>query len=98
MIAEPGADALPHVTRPGSELRTVETAHPAEHLGGAVDRRAFLVAGDEQADRAAEIAAAAGDEALARQCYANALRAARGEDVAWITIPSSEVDPLRRLG
>ena len=26
--------------------------HPVEHLAGAVDRRPFLVAGDEQADRA----------------------------------------------
>jgi HemY protein len=43
--------------------------------------------------------AAQGDDALARQCYANALRAARGEDVAWITGgPDADVDPVRRLG
>ena len=43
--------------------------------------------------------AAQGDDALARQCYANALRASRGEDVAWITGAQDEVaDPVRRLG
>ncbi|HEU4992116.1 MAG TPA: heme biosynthesis HemY N-terminal domain-containing protein [Luteimonas sp.] len=35
--------------------------------------------------------AAHGDDALARQCYANALRAARGEDVAWITAPQDDL-------
>ncbi len=40
--------------------------------------------------------AAQGDDALARQCYANALRAARGEDVAWITGPQDDAIPLRR--
>lgn len=41
--------------------------------------------------------AAQGDDALARQCYANALRAARGEDVAWITGPHDDSElPLRR--
>ena len=36
---------------------------PVEHLARAVDRHAFLVAGDEEADRAAEIAAALGEKA-----------------------------------
>ncbi|MGN6113058.1 MAG: heme biosynthesis protein HemY [Luteimonas sp.] len=41
--------------------------------------------------------AAHGDDALARQCYANALRAARGEDVAWITAPQDDLaGPVRR--
>src|SRR5262249_41927176 len=36
--------------------------HPVEHLLGAVDGDTFLVAGDQQADRAAEVVAAAGEE------------------------------------
>jgi HemY protein len=42
--------------------------------------------------------AAQGDDALARQCYANALRAARGERVAWITAEQDTEAPLRRHG
>jgi HemY protein len=42
---------------------------------------------------------AQGDDALARQCYANALRAARGEDVAWVTgAQGSEPGPVRMHG
>lgn len=41
--------------------------------------------------------AAQGDDALARQCYANALRAARGEDAAWVTGPQGDPEvALRR--
>ena len=39
---------------------------PVQHLAGAVDRGAFLVAGDQQADRAGEVVAALGQEALGR--------------------------------
>jgi len=36
--------------------------HPIEHLDGAVDRRTFLIAGDQHTDGAAEVAAAPFDE------------------------------------
>ena len=43
--------------------RLATLGEPLQHLHGAVDRRAFLVTGDQKADRAAEIAATPAEEA-----------------------------------
>ena len=46
--------------------RLATPGQPLQHLDGAVDRRTFLITGDQQADRTAEITAASGDETRGR--------------------------------
>ena len=60
-------------------------------------------AGAEAWEELGDGLAVRGDDALARQCYANALRAARGEPLVPIvrnrdgsTGPALELDPVRR--